>query len=144
MPINFDTDPYIKGNYVVWRNNADELWVYDIVGTSKTKVTTLTDTGLNTQFFVTDDNTVVWHDEIDGDSEVFMYDIGTGAITNISNDVVWHDSWPRVNGNTITWYKGDAGTVQDVYLHLLDCNYPPTPTPTPTPTNYTYAYIHTI
>ncbi len=124
--------PYIDGNYVVWLKSTAAPGIKDIylyaIDTSFSKKITSTGTlyfwDYQTGPYVKDDF-VFWMSR-DGspenDNEVYLYQISTDTIHNISDNLDTGDGHPELDGNHLVW-SGDF----EIYLATLNAaiNTPP-------------------
>ncbi|AKB36718.1 Cell surface protein [Methanosarcina siciliae C2J] len=99
------SDPAIYGNKVVWTSGG-VIHLYDL--TLKIDTTVSSSAAFRPAIY---ENKLVWRDESSGTPRIAVYDIPTGAITYITQDVVG-SSIPAIYGNIIVW---DANS--SVYMH---------------------------
>ena len=120
-----DNAPEIDGNYIVWlkstsQSDVKDIYLHDIqTGISKKIASTGTNFiwDLDTGPYVKDDF-VFWMSR-DGspenDNEVYLYQISTDTIHNISDNLDAGDGHAELDGNHLVW-SGDY----EIYLATLD------------------------
>lgn len=89
--------------------------------TTESRVTTSTSINYTISLFTMpqfpsiDGNRVVWKDDRNGHSDIYMYDFATSTETRITTDV--NDQvWPSISGNYIVW-QDDRNGHWDIYMY---------------------------
>jgi beta propeller repeat protein len=78
----------------------------------------LTEDALTTSdFYQTDGDHIVWLSTLDGDYDVYLYQISTGFVKNISNNTVM-DRDPYIKGDYVVW-RSEDNTNYELYLHRI-------------------------
>lgn len=80
-----------------------------------------------------DGDLLVWADDRGGSSDIYLYDIGTGAEMPLSTDTA-EQAAPDVAGEQVVWMGNDTGQWEIYLLNASDLQPPPAATPAPTPT----------
>ncbi len=101
------SDPAIYGSKVVWTDSG-VIHVYDL--TSKTDTTVSSSAASYPAIY---ESKLVWHDESSETPRLAVYDIPTGAITYITQDVDQH-SRPAIYGNRIVWNANSSIYMRDI------------------------------
>ena len=113
----YATSHEIDGNHIIWAGNDGEIYLYDIANPPAVRITNnaITDTAP-----VINGDYIAWQ----GGSNIYMYQISTGATTQIStSNAATGDHW--VDDGTVMWtenlfeiYMYSAGEILNVSSYL--------------------------
>ena len=123
-PVQVTTDrsdqvaPAIDGDRIVWvdgRHGGADIYLYDIVGATETRVTNGTAVALWPDV---SGSRIVWQDNRSGDPEIRLYDTATGNETRIT-DAPGGQIMPAIDGDTVVWLDRRVGAAGGIYAMNL-------------------------
>ena len=89
--------------------------MYDTSTGQETRITTSNTIDSNPVIY---GNKIVWQDERNGNSDIYMYDISTGQETQITTDTSDQIA-PDIYENKIVWSDGRSGGGYDIYMAII-------------------------
>jgi beta propeller repeat protein len=100
--------PAIDGSKVTWSDTSGRIHIYDVTAKKGTTISSYA-----ASYPAISGNKLVWHEENNGVSKLTVYDIKTGARSQITKNV---DSYskPAIYGNRIVWGAGGNVYMRDV------------------------------
>jgi len=101
-------DPAIYGSMVTWSEDAGSIHVYDLTAQ---KGTTISSSSSSHPAIY--GNKMVWHDESSGTPRLTVYDIPSGTMSYITEDVD-STSFPAIYGNRIVWSSNGNVYMRDI------------------------------
>ena len=101
-------DPAIYGNMVTWSEDAGSIHVYDLTAQ---KGTTISSSSSSHPAIY--GNKIVWHDESSGTPRLTVYDIPSGTMSYITQNVD-STSFPAIYGNRIVWSSNGNVYMRDI------------------------------
>jgi len=123
-PVQVTTDrsdqiaPAIGGDRIVWvdgRDGGADIYLYDIVGATETRITNGTAVALWPDI---SGNRIVWQDNRSGAPDIWLYDTATGNETRIT-DAPGGQVVPAIDGDTVVWLDNRAGVAGGIYAMNL-------------------------
>ena len=123
-PVQVTTDrsdqiaPAIGGDRIVWvdgRDGGADIYLYDIVGATETRITNGTAVALWPDI---SGNRIVWQDNRSGAPDIWLYDTATGNETRIT-DAPGGQVVPAIDGDTVVWLDNRAGPAGGIYAMNL-------------------------
>lgn len=123
-PVQVTTDrsdqiaPAIDGDRIVWvdgRDGGADIYLYDIVGATETRITNGTAVALWPDI---SGNRIVWQDNRSGAPDIWLYDTATGNETRIT-DAPGGQVVPAIDGDTVVWLDNRAGPAGGIYAMNL-------------------------
>ena len=123
-PVQVTTDrsdqiaPAIDGDRIVWvdgRDGGADIYLYDIVGATETRITNGTAVALWPDI---SGNRIVWQDNRSGAPDIWLYDTATGNETRIT-DAPGGQVVPAIDGDTVVWLDNRAGVAGGIYAMNL-------------------------
>jgi beta propeller repeat protein len=101
-------DPAIYGNVVTWSEDAGSIHVYDL--TAQKGITISSSSSSHPAIY---GNKIVWHDESSVTPRLTVYDIPSGTMSYITEDVD-STSFPAIYGNRIVWSSNGNVYMRDI------------------------------
>jgi len=94
------TYPQVSGDNITWENGGD-IFLYNDITKLTVKISNDTST-FNQKPQISGDN-VVWMGNTGSDSEIFLYNIPSGALAQLSNNDSL-DWTPQISGSNVVWH----------------------------------------
>lgn len=104
-------DPAIYGNMVTWSDDAGSIHLYDLTAQQDNTISSF-----SSSHPAIYGNKMVWHDESSGAPRLTVYDIPSGSMSYITQNVD-STSFPAIYGNRIVWSANNNVYMRDISKH---------------------------
>ncbi|MBW2981886.1 hypothetical protein KY343_03330 [Candidatus Woesearchaeota archaeon] len=108
--------PDVDGNVVVWLESTDsvnyKLYMKDLITSTVTEIAS----NVKTNAPKISGGKIVWVSKNTGIQDIYMYDISSGATTQITDEWAYQGN-PYTDGNRIVWEDIRAGLQTDIYMY---------------------------